>query len=263
MGATLEEVVDVRGLDVGAAEPELEEVGEDNVTAVEGLGAPGELVPEAEVEAAEGGDAEDVGGDFRLEGPARADENEVVDALGREDAEPVARERAAVARRRVPADVGEADAAEGARVRGEDAGDSVGDGAPVGAEAQGAVVGLVRVLEEVGVVEDERRGGPDAAPARGERGGAGGVLDGEAGDDVGEQRVRQAADAVLVGLGSTDDGAGGGGNGAFGGRGDGLGGDAGEDLFHDAAASREGHRCGPRRRTGERRGFWFGRRQAW
>ena len=73
-------------------------------------------------------------------------------------------------------------------MRGEDAGDGVGDGAPVGAEAQGAV-GLVRVREEVGIVEDKRRGGPDAAPARGERGRAGGVLDGEAGDDVGEQRV--------------------------------------------------------------------------
>ncbi|WVZ69846.1 LOW QUALITY PROTEIN: hypothetical protein U9M48_018570 [Paspalum notatum var. saurae] len=103
-GAALEKAVDFRGLDVRAAEPEVEEVGEDDFAAAEcfgDLGAPGELIPEAEVEAAEGGDAEDVGGEARVDGPGAADENEVVDALGREEAEPVARERAAVARRGV------------------------------------------------------------------------------------------------------------------------------------------------------------------
>jgi hypothetical protein len=56
---------------------------------------------------------------------------------------------------------GEVDAAEGARVRGEGAGHG-GGGEGVG----------------VGVGEDERRRGPDATPAPGERGGARGVLGG-------------------------------------------------------------------------------------
>ena len=61
----------------------------------------------------------------------------------------------------------------------------------------GAAVHLVR-REEVAVVEDKRSEAPEAAPARGERGGAGGVLDGEAGDDVAEEVVVEGADAVLA-----------------------------------------------------------------
>jgi hypothetical protein len=51
----------------------------------------------------------------------------------------------------------------------------------------------------VGVVEDERSGAPERAPARGERRGARGVLDGEEGDDAEEERVRERADEVLIG----------------------------------------------------------------
>jgi len=50
----------------------------------------------------------------------------------------------------------------------------------------------------VGVVDEERGSGPHAAPVRGERGGAPGVLGGEAVDDVGEERVREAADVILA-----------------------------------------------------------------
>ena len=82
-----------------------------------------------------------------------------------------------------------------------------------------------------------------------QRSGASGVLDGEARDNVGEQRVRQAA---LVGLVFTDDGAGGGRNEAFCRRGDELGGDVGEDHFHDTTVPHGGHRCGPPDRRTER-----------
>ena len=52
------------------------------------------------------------------------------------------------------------------------------------------------LLQEVGINEDERRGEPDPAPACGEHGGARCFLEGEAGDDVVEERVGEAADAV-------------------------------------------------------------------
>jgi hypothetical protein len=62
--------------------------------------------------------------------------------------------------------------------------------------------GDARVLaaggEEVRVVEDKRRGAQDVAPPRGEHGGAHGVLDGEAGNDVAEELVGEGADAVLA-----------------------------------------------------------------
>ena len=60
--------------------------------------------------------------------------------------------------------------------------------------------GVCRV--EVRVVEDEWRGVPDAAPAGGERGGAHGVLDGEAGDAAPAEVVGESADAVhaVIGL---------------------------------------------------------------
>jgi hypothetical protein len=63
----------------------------------------------------------------------------------------------------------DADAAEGARVRGEDAGG--GGGARLsGVDLRRDLVAARR--EEVGVGEDERGGEPDGAPAAGERGGA-------------------------------------------------------------------------------------------
>jgi len=88
----------------------------------------------------------------------------------------------------VEGDAGDAHGADGARVRGDAARHGAHDGdvgVPVGAE-------------EVGVVDEERGGGPDAAPARGEDGGARGLLGGEARDDVGEERVREVADVVLA-----------------------------------------------------------------
>lgn len=67
-----------------------------------------------------------------------------------------------------------------------------GDWARVGGERRGDVA-----RSEAAVVEVERGGGPDAAPAGGDRGGAGGVLGGEARDDPAEERVGEPADAVL------------------------------------------------------------------
>uniref|UniRef100_A0A8R7TCG3 Uncharacterized protein n=1 Tax=Triticum urartu TaxID=4572 RepID=A0A8R7TCG3_TRIUA len=84
------------------------------------------------------------------------------------------------------------DAAEGAGVRFEDAGDGGGDGWRVG--RHGAKV--LGFGEKVDVDEDEGRGAPERAPARGERGGARGVLDGEAGEDVAQEVAGEAADAV-------------------------------------------------------------------
>ncbi|BAS72986.1 Os01g0595725, partial [Oryza sativa Japonica Group] len=195
-GAALEQAVEVLGLDVGAADAELDEVGEDVGAGAEVLGV-GERPPEAKVEAAEGGDAEDIGGGLDPYRPGmEEDEDELLDALGGEDAEP-ARERGGAAGARVAAGVREADAPERARVRGEDAGDGVrdarrGDWARVGGERRGDVA-----RSEAAVVEVERDGGPDAAPAGGDRGGAGGVLGGEARDDPAEERVGEPADAVL------------------------------------------------------------------
>lgn len=57
-------------------------------------------------------------------------------------------------------------------------------------QALSAIIFVV-IEEEVGVAEDERHGGLDAAPARGQHGGASAVLDGETGDDSTASRSRQ------------------------------------------------------------------------
>jgi hypothetical protein len=57
-----------------------------------------------------------------------------------------------------------------------------------------------------GLVELSRTIGVEAQKWR-QHGDTDSILDGEAGDDVGEQCVCQVADAVLIGLGFTDDGA--------------------------------------------------------
>lgn len=125
--------------------------------------------PEADVEAREGGAREDGAGEgdegleVRRVGCRAVGEDEVLDVLDGEELEQ-ARDLGGV---RGHGGAGEVDAAEGARVRGEGAGHG-GGGEGVG----------------VGVGEDERRRGPDATPAPGERGGARGVLGGEARDDV-------------------------------------------------------------------------------
>jgi hypothetical protein len=84
---------------------------------------------------------------------------------------------------------GEAEAAAGARVGGEDARD----------ESREAIVVVGEVVAEAGeavAVEVEGGGAPEVAPPGGEDLGAGAVLCGEEGDDVGEDGVREVADAV-------------------------------------------------------------------
>lgn len=77
---------------------------------------------------------------------------------------------------------GHGEAAGGARVSSEDPGDDADLDLLVGGEA--------------GVVEVERGGEPEVAPSGGERLGADGVLGGEEGDDLTEDGVGEAADAV-------------------------------------------------------------------
>jgi hypothetical protein len=70
-------------------------------------------------------------------------------------------------------------------------------------------VGPDAARHDVGVDEGEGHGAPEAAPARGERSGARGVLGGEAGDDVLEDRFGEVADAVdAVAWGPRGDGGG-------------------------------------------------------
>lgn len=191
-GAPRDDGVDVPFLHDDAADAELPEAGEGNTLEVRRA----RELPDANVEAGEGGDPEKRVGEGNLLWPcARTiDEDELLDALGREEAEP------ALELRLVRAQAGgeEVGAAEWPRVRGEGFGHRGGDGRLVG-ERRGPVV------QEVGVNDGERRVEPDPAPARGEHGGARGFLEGEAGDDVAEECVGEAADAV--------DAAGGGGGG--------------------------------------------------
>jgi hypothetical protein len=132
-------------------------------------------------------------------------------ALGGEDVEP-ARHLAAVL---VHGGAGEVDAVEGPRVRREDPGHRRGDGAR-GGGAHGVRPSRAAVRKQVAVDKGEGRREPDGAPARGERSGARAVLDGEARDDVAEDIVRQAADAVdalVEPQGGGGRGSGGGGDG--------------------------------------------------
>ena len=210
-------------------------------------------LPDADVEAGEGGDPEERVGEGHLPRARAVDEDELLDALGGEQTEP-ALELGLV---RVHAGGDEVDAAEGPRVRGEGVRHGGGDGRRVGGR-RGPVV------QEVRVGDDERRGEPEPAPARGEHGGARGVLEGEAGDDVAEERVGEAADAVdAVGRASAaGDEAGGGGDGRVG--------DAAVDVRQEmlhvpvllvlvvALAPRVGRRRGVQ--VGERRTAGHGRR---
>lgn len=192
-GAAGEHVVEVPVIHDGVADAKLLEVGED-VGAAWVAGGVREA-EDAQVEAAEGGAAEDGVRDSHVERPRAVDEHEVLDALGREEAEPV-RERVDVPAQE---EVDDADEAEGTRVGGEDARHGVRDSVPDAAEGRAGGGGDVRPLrEEVAVDEDERGGAPDSAPAGGERGGAGGILGGEAGDDVAEEVVGEGADAILA-----------------------------------------------------------------
>ncbi|BAS88121.1 Os04g0208550, partial [Oryza sativa Japonica Group] len=192
-GAPGEDEIHVLRVHDDAAEAELAEVGERDAAREVSRG--GEL-PEAEVEAGERGHAEEGGGEAQVERPRAVHEDELLDALHGEHLEPV-REHALEL---LHAAGREVDAPERARVRAHDAGHGVGDAACRLPRLLGGVVGSAGGGggggEEVGVDEDERRGAPERAPAAGERGGARGVLDGEAGDDPAEERVGEGADAV-------------------------------------------------------------------
>jgi len=177
-GAPGEDEVHVVAVHDGAAEAELAEAGEG--------GAPwqGGRVrepPEAEVEAGERGHAEEGGGEMLVDGERKraVDEEELLDALGSEELEPAFDPGAVL----LHVAAGDADAAERARVRDQDAGDRGGHGVRVGVvEVDGDLV--VAGREEVSVDEDERGGAPDGAPTAGEHRRARGFLDGEARDDV-------------------------------------------------------------------------------
>lgn len=200
-GAPGQDELDVPGIDVDAAEAELAEAGERG--AAREAGRRGEP-QEAEVEPRQRPHAEKRGGEVLVDLQRRAvDEEELLDALDSEELEPP-RDAGAVS---VHVAAGEVGAAERAAVRGEDDGDGGSGGVGVGAlDAARDVVRGRR--EEVGVVEDERSGEPDGAPAVGQRGGARGVLDGEARDDVAEERVGEAAEAVgATAVGGVGEGA--------------------------------------------------------
>lgn len=241
-GAGGEHVFEVAVAEDGVEDAELSEVGED--AGAVGVREP----PEAEVEAAERGAAEDVSGEAQIDGRGLVDEDEVLDAAGGKEARPPG-ELALV---ELEEAVGEVYGVEGARVVDEDAGD--------GGDALWVAGG-----EEVGVAEDKWGGVPDAAPAGGERGGEEGVLDGEAGDDAAEDLVGEGADAVLavvIGGGVV----GGEGGGPVGGRGGEASQDAVDDRVH-GGRGRVGAETGATRRKcfgwsggdgGSLLGIWWG-----
>jgi len=91
----------------------------------------------------------------------------------------------------------EVDGSEWALVGGDDLGDAAYDG-----------VGVIRSAvaagdQDVGV-EVERGGAPDVSPARGQHGGAAGLLHGELGDDLALDVLGEGADvnAAAAGVGS-------------------------------------------------------------
>jgi hypothetical protein len=92
---------------------------------------------------------------------------------------------------------GDAEAATGTRVGGEEARDEGSEGAVV---IFGQVV--VEAVEAV-TVEVEGGGAPEVAPPRRKDLCADAVLGGEEGDDVGEDGVREVADAVMYPLHSS------------------------------------------------------------
>ena len=154
--------------------------------------------PCAEVQAPEGGAAEESGGEAQaLEGQGAVDEDELLDALGGEELEPASEHGA------VPVDgfhepAGEADEGERPGVRAEGGGDGAAHGARDGVGARGPALGAA-AGEEVGVDEDERRRAPERAPPGGERLRARAILGGEERDDVAEDLVGEKADQIGAG----------------------------------------------------------------
>jgi hypothetical protein len=90
-------------------------------------------------------------------------------------------------------DRGDAEAAAGAGVGGEDARDEGSEGMVIVGEVVAEAGEAVAVAV---AVEVEGGGAPEVAPPGGEDLGAGAALGGEEGDDVGEDGVREVADAV-------------------------------------------------------------------
>ena len=128
-GAPGEEEVEVPVLHGDAAEAELNQVGERRAARESrGVREP----PSPEVETLDGGEAEDRGGEGKVERPGAVNEDELLDALDGEEVEPE-RELGSV---RAHGAAGEVDAAEGAPVGLQDAGHRGGDGAGAGACAQ-------------------------------------------------------------------------------------------------------------------------------
>nr|CAB3477513.1 unnamed protein product [Digitaria exilis] len=175
-GAGSEHVVEVAVLDAGVEEDEFPEAGEDANAVGEAAGV--RELPESEVEAAELGAAEYVGGEGHVDGRRRVDEEELPNAPISEESRPPGELTLAV---EAPEEAeGEAYGAEGAGVGGEEV---VHGGNGLAHSGDG----------EFRVVDGERHGAPDAAPPGGERGEAAGVLGGEAGGDHAEKRGGERA----------------------------------------------------------------------
>jgi hypothetical protein len=152
--------------------------------------------PGADVQASEGGAAQERGGEREVERPRTIDKGQFLDALVGEPLQPFLD----LPLVHVQVAASDLDAAERARVRVEDSVHRVVDAErALGERPPGQVLPALR--KEASVGEDEGHRTPDAAPARGERAGAHGVLGSEAGDDVPQDLVGKAADAVDAVLG--------------------------------------------------------------
>ena len=125
-GAPGDEGVDEAVLHFDETEAELAEVGEGGASATQ-AGRVREL-PEADVEAADAGDAKEHGPEGHVERPRAVDEGELLDALGGQELEP-ARELGLVG---ALVAAGETGVGDGSRVRFEDGGDGGDDGRRVG-----------------------------------------------------------------------------------------------------------------------------------
>lgn len=132
-----------------------------------------------EVKHPEGGEAERGGGENGLDMGHGVTEDQVLDRVEHRQAEPVVEEAGVGGVGEV--EVPDGEAADGAPVSSKDLGEDDSD----------ALVDVVRPLEAV--VEVERRGAPQVAPAAGEDGGAGALLGLEEGDYGAEHAVWEAA----------------------------------------------------------------------
>lgn len=172
LGAAREHSVELAVLHGAMDNPELLQAGEGRSEA----GNVRELA-EPEPEAAEGRASKEARGRTPLtfSGPGSVDDGEFLDVLGCEGGEPGVEDVGFLVSEVLGGEAGGSDRARVGVQRGGDGG-----------------------RNESSVVEPEWGGSPEAAPAGGEDGGAGRVLGGEARDDVAEEHVREAVDAVIV-----------------------------------------------------------------